>query len=83
MNAKDFGVLQDRKRVIIIGWKKDLTLSYPEFETTEPNYQILKDLFLDLKPLKNGEGTLNAVEYAKPITEIFKAYKYQKRSQSL
>jgi DNA (cytosine-5)-methyltransferase 1 len=26
LNAKDFGVLQDRKRVIIIGWKKEINL---------------------------------------------------------
>jgi DNA (cytosine-5)-methyltransferase 1 len=69
LNAKDFGVLQDRKRVIIIGWKKELKLSYPIFETQEQNYQILDDLFSDLKPLKNGEGTLNAVVYAKPTTK--------------
>jgi len=68
LNAKDFGVLQDRKRVIIIGWKKELNLKYPEFETSENNFQILKDLFSDLKFLKNGQGTLNAIEYAKPAT---------------
>lgn len=72
LNAKDFGVLQDRKRVIIIGWKKELNLKYPIFETTAHNYQILKDLLSDLKPLKNGEGTLNAVEYSKPTTEYLK-----------
>lgn len=72
LNAKDFGVLQDRKRVIIIGWKKELNLKYPEFETSEHNFQILKDLFSDLKPLKNGQGTLNAVEYVKPTTEYLK-----------
>jgi DNA (cytosine-5)-methyltransferase 1 len=64
--------LQDRKRVIIIGWKKEFNLQYPEFERTEHNFQILKDLFSDLKPLKNGQGTLNAVEYAKPTTEYLK-----------
>lgn len=68
LNAKDFGVLQDRKRVIIVGWKKEMGLSYPEFETKESKFQILKDLFSDLQPLKNGEGTLNAVLYAKPST---------------
>lgn len=68
LNAKDFGVLQDRKRVIIIGWKKELGLSYPEFESEENNFQVLKDLFSDLKPLQNGKGTLNAVNYAKPTT---------------
>jgi DNA (cytosine-5)-methyltransferase 1 len=72
LNAKDFGVLQDRKRVIIIGWKKELNLKYPEFETAEYSFQILKDLFSDLKPLKNGEGTLSAVEYAKPATEYLR-----------
>lgn len=75
LNAKDFGVLQDRKRVIIIGWKKELGLSYPEFKIRENNYQISKDLFSDLKSLKNGEGTLNAVEYAKPTTEYLKQAK--------
>ncbi|MBS1537775.1 MAG: DNA cytosine methyltransferase [Bacteroidetes bacterium] len=72
LNAKDFDVLQDRKRVIIIGWKEGLNLSYPEFEPKEQRFQISKDLFSDLKPLKNGEGTLNAVEYAKPTTEYLK-----------
>ena len=52
LNAKDFGVLQDRKRVIIIGWKKELDLSYPEFKVEKNNCQVLKDLFADLKPLK-------------------------------
>jgi DNA (cytosine-5)-methyltransferase 1 len=75
LNAKDFGVLQDRKRVIIIGWRKELNLSYPEFEITEQKFQVLKDLFSDLKPLKNGEGTLNAVEYSKPATEYLKQAK--------
>ena len=69
LNSKDFGVLQERKRVIIIGWKKELNLKYPEFEIIENDYQISKDLFSDLKPLNNGEGTLNAVEYYKPATE--------------
>ncbi|MBS1730111.1 MAG: DNA cytosine methyltransferase [Bacteroidetes bacterium] len=72
LNAKNFGVLQDRKRVIIIGWKKELGFTYPKFDETEPNYEVLKDLFSDLKPLKNGEGTLNAVEYYKPTNEYLK-----------
>jgi DNA (cytosine-5)-methyltransferase 1 len=72
LNAKDFGVLQDRKRVIIIGWKKELNLTYPDFETIEQKFQISSDLFSDLIPLNNGEGTLNAIEYAKPSTEYLK-----------
>ncbi|SDF29131.1 DNA cytosine methyltransferase [Epilithonimonas hungarica] len=72
LNAKNFGVLQDRKRVIIIGWKKELGFTYPNFDETEPKYEVLKDLFSDLQPLKNGEGTLNAVEYYKPANEYLK-----------
>jgi DNA (cytosine-5)-methyltransferase 1 len=69
LNAKDFGVLQNRKRVIIIGWKKELNYSYPFFEKTESQFQINKDLFSDLKPLKHGEGTMNAVEYSGEPTD--------------
>jgi DNA (cytosine-5)-methyltransferase 1 len=72
LNAKDFGVLQDRKRVIIIGWKKELGISYPEFKTKDNNFQIIKDLFADLKPLQNGEGSFNAVQYLLPTTEYLK-----------
>lgn len=59
LNAKDFGVLQNRKRVIIVGWKKGLNLNYPDFQENEPKYEILQDLFADLPPLKNGEGFLD------------------------
>ena len=72
LNAKDFGVLQDRKRVIIIGWKKELGLSYPDFKVEENNFQILNDLFSDLKPLNNRQGTLNATKYNKETTEYLK-----------
>lgn len=75
LNAKDFGVLQDRKRVIIIGWKKELGLSYPEFEENENEFQTLKDLFADLKPLKNGEGTMNATEYNKSSSDYLQQAK--------
>jgi len=75
LNAKNFGVLQDRKRVIIIGWKQELNLSYPKFEEKESEFQIWRDLFSDLKPLQNGEGTLNAVEYIRPTTEYLKQSK--------
>ena len=75
LNSKNFGVLQDRKRVIIVGWRKELALSYPDFEITEPKFKILKDLFADLPELKNGEGTMNAVNYKKPTTEYLKQSK--------
>lgn len=54
LNSKDFGVVQERKRVIIIGFKKDLNIHYPEFEKSNFNYNI-KDLFSDLPSIKAGE----------------------------
>lgn len=70
LNAKDFGVLQDRKRVILIGWKEELNLDYPTFKPEETkNYQILKDLFADLPNLQNGTGSLGVVNYKKESTE--------------
>lgn len=75
LNAKDFGVLQDRKRVIIIGWRKELNLSYPSFEFYEDSHVIELDLFSDLKALKNGEGSMNALEYYKPPTKYLRKTK--------
>lgn len=68
LNAKHFGVLQDRKRVIIIGWKKNLEFKYPHFDENEPQYEILKDLFSDLPKIKNGQGEWGIVQYAKETT---------------
>ena len=68
LNAKDFGVLQDRKRVILIGWKKQMKFSYPEFEVFDNKYQLLKDLFYDLPSLKHGTGDAFTF-YKKPINE--------------
>lgn len=65
LNAKHFGVLQDRKRVIIIGWKKNLKLSYPHFSENEPQYEILKDLFSDLPKIQNGQGEWGTTKYVK------------------
>ena len=56
LNARDFNVLQDRKRVIIIGWKKNIDFSYPEFNKIVSNYTIKNDLFYDLPTLKPGSG---------------------------
>ncbi len=72
LNAKDFGVLQDRKRVILIGWRQDLNLEYPEFIPTVNKHKISADLFSDLPPLKNGEGSLGVVQYNKETTQYLK-----------
>jgi len=69
LNAKNFGVLQDRKRIILIGWREDLDLEYPIFDEEKNDYKILRDLFSDLPPLQNGQGSLGVVKYKKQTTE--------------
>jgi DNA (cytosine-5)-methyltransferase 1 len=74
LNAKHFGVLQDRKRVIIIGWKKNLKFKYPHFEEKEPQFEILKDLFSDLPKIKNGQGEWGIVKYTKETNTYLDKY---------
>jgi DNA (cytosine-5)-methyltransferase 1 len=57
IDAKNFGVLQNRRRIIIIGWKKELSGSIPDLERhrTLSQFKVM-DLFGDLIELNAGEG---------------------------
>lgn len=61
LTASDYGVLQARKRIIIVGWKKNKKkkhYKYPDFEKIVHNYRV-KDLLDDLPitaPAKMIEG---------------------------
>ncbi len=61
LNAKDFGVLQSRKRVIIVGWLKGTGYEYPSFDVISRNAKV-EDLLNDLHILQPGES---ASEYGK------------------
>ena len=54
LDAADFGVLQRRRRIIFIGWRKDFSFNYPDFEKINLSWTI-NNLFSDLSPLKAGE----------------------------
>ncbi|WP_420544266.1 DNA cytosine methyltransferase [Tepidanaerobacter acetatoxydans] len=54
LNAKDFGVIQSRERVILIGWRRDINFSYPELNIKNQRWTI-DDLFYDLPFLRAGE----------------------------
>ncbi|WP_346859088.1 DNA cytosine methyltransferase [uncultured Draconibacterium sp.] len=54
LNAYDYGVVQHRKRVIIIGWRKELNFSYPEIEKVDQKY-FSDTVFSDLPKVKAGE----------------------------
>lgn len=55
-NAQSFGVLQSRKRMIIVGWLKQSGLSYPEF-TEKISETKVRDLLADLPALTPGDSS--------------------------
>jgi len=65
--SEDFGVLQKRRRIILIGWQKGLDFKYPEFAKIENNF-IIKNILSDLKKLKPGEQN-NITKYSGNTTD--------------
>jgi len=63
VNAKDFGVLQNRNRIILIGWKRNSSHKYPRFEKKENNFCI-NDILNDLPKLHAGQSS-NQYRYKK------------------
>jgi DNA (cytosine-5)-methyltransferase 1 len=56
LNASDFGVPQNRKRIILVGWNKKAKLKeYPNFPVAPGDYQV-KNFLEDLPHLHAGEG---------------------------
>lgn len=52
-NAYNHNVIQNRERVIIIGWQKEMPFNYPEIEDSE-KYYSRDDIFNDLPAIKPG-----------------------------
>lgn len=61
LNASDYGVLQNRKRIILIGYRGEKTDFYPEIPVIEGKHNV-EELFCDLPPIKAGEGVIAPVE---------------------
>lgn len=71
LNAEEYGVLQKRRRVIIIGRKGKAKFHFPELQKMENNWQTKRDLFFDLPYLKPGQE-LQVANYTKSINEYLK-----------
>lgn len=54
LQFKDYGLLQDRKRVILIGWRKEDNRHYPKFKPIKHSY-LVGDLFSDLPFVLPGQ----------------------------
>lgn len=64
LNARDFNVSQNRQRVILIGWRRDDAITYPNFEPLQNNLSI-RELFSDLPSLSSGESIDGERKYTK------------------
>lgn len=54
-NASEYGVLQNRKRIILVGWRKDTHHQYPDMIPINTDSYKVADLLCDLPPIHPGE----------------------------
>lgn len=54
LNASDYGVLQERHRIIIVGWQKNNDKGYPDIKKSSTD-AVINDILGDLPLLKAGE----------------------------
>ncbi|MBI3521246.1 MAG: DNA cytosine methyltransferase [Bacteroidetes bacterium] len=73
VSANDFGVLQNRRRVIIIGWKKRLKVNVPNLEDIKIKHEFkVGDLFKDLPSINAGSGKDKFQNYSGPTNDYLK-----------
>lgn len=68
LEAKDYGVLQNRRRIILIGKRGTQKGFYPKFEAWNPGVMV-SEVLNDLKSLKAGEGCFYATPYKSDCSE--------------
>ncbi len=71
--ANDYGVLQKRKRLILVGKKGKQTGFYPEPVSWTPINVVVNEVLEDLLPLRSGEGTV----YPCQPKEYYGTYLYE------
>lgn len=72
LKAEEYGVLQKRRRVIIIGRRGKKKFEFPELEPTPNNWQVKSDLFFDLPALVPGQEMPTA-KYTNQINEYLES----------
>jgi DNA (cytosine-5)-methyltransferase 1 len=64
LSSNNFGVLQNRRRIIILGWQKDLQFDLPDFEAFRVTNEFNVDsIFNDLPTIHAGEGVEKGGKY--------------------
>ncbi|MES0491813.1 MAG: DNA cytosine methyltransferase [Leptospirales bacterium] len=56
LQSEKYGVLQTRKRVVIVGWEKDKKYGFPDVPEIANQWQV-QDILSDLLPLEPGDST--------------------------
>jgi DNA (cytosine-5)-methyltransferase 1 len=70
LEANKFGVLQNRKRIIIIGWVNDFVPSIPNLELININAEFkVEHLLNDLPIIKAGEGVDKFLRYSRKTNQ--------------
>ncbi|MBS9461032.1 DNA cytosine methyltransferase [Flagellimonas sp. 389] len=70
--SEHFGVLQKRRRIILIGWQKGTDFKYPKFDILNEEFTI-SQILSDLKKIKAGDQK-NVTKYAKPTTTYLEKF---------
>lgn len=75
VNASDFGVLQNRQRVIIVGWRKEFNCSIDlRNDKSSLKYKVAV-IFNDLPIIHDGGGKDKNFRYRKPINDYLRLSK--------
>lgn len=83
LNAKDFGVLQSRKRIIIVGWLKGTGYEYPSFDVVH-NDAIVSDLLEDLPEITPGQnGEVYKITDMRKVKKILKTLELRQKDDVL
>lgn len=70
LEARHFGVLQNRKRVIILGWEQNKAYKIPDLESIRANGEyVVADILNDLPFLTAGGGQDKYMAYSKPTNK--------------
>jgi len=70
LSANNFGVLQNRRRVIILGWREDIIPDLPDLEAIRmPSDFKVDSIFNDLPQINAGQGVDKFVNYRTKTNE--------------
>lgn len=75
LEARNFGVLQNRKRVIILGWQQSKAYNIPDLEAIRSNHDyVVADLLNDLPHLPAGGGQDKYMTYLRPTSKYLQEH---------